>query len=184
MGLLLSAAPIHAGLSPSEWVLRWAPLAPADAQVLDVAGGSGRHARVFAQAGCEVSLVDISPEAVAQAALIPGVHTLQADLENAAWPTALNALFDVVVVTNYLWRALFPHLLAALKPGGLFIYETFARGQETIGRPSRPEFLLERGELLRVCAGLHVLAYEDLRLSGPDRFVQRICARQPVKMSG
>lgn len=155
--------------------------------MLDVAGGTGRHARVFAETLCEVTLVDVSAEALAQAAQIPTVRTLHADLENSPWPAALatqTAQFDVVLVTNYLWRALFPQMLSMLKPGGFFIYETFARGQETIGRPSRAEFLLDRGELLRVCAGLHVLAYEDVRLPHPDRFVQRICARQPVKMTG
>jgi SAM-dependent methyltransferase len=181
--LFLSDATGQCGLLPSEWVLYWAHLVPQGGRVLDVAGGTGRHARVFAKAGCEVTLVDRSTDSLAQAALIPHVLTLQADLEGAPWPLE-PAQFDGVVVTNYLWRALFPHVLGAIKPGGILIYETFALGQETIGRPKRPEFLLDRGELLRVCADLHVLGYEDVRRPNPDRFVQRICARKPVKMPG
>ena len=175
----MTAAPIfaHADSAPSDWVSRWADLVSPQSAVLDLAGGMGRHSRFFAQRGCRVTLVDVSPVAVANAGNIEGVTALQADLENGPWPFT-QAQFDAIVVTNYLWRALFTNILASLKPGGLLIYETFARGQETIGRPSRAEFLLERGELLRVCGELHVLAYEDLRLNAPDRFVQRICARK------
>jgi SAM-dependent methyltransferase len=166
----------HVESPPSDWVLRWAAGVAAGATVLDVAGGTGRHARVFASQGCQVTLVDISAAALSQARQITGVEVMQADLESAPWPFQA-AQFDAVVVTNYLWRPRFENLLASLKPGGLLIYETFASGQETIGRPSRPEFLLEPGELLQRCEALHVLAYENLRLSNPDRFVQRICAR-------
>jgi hypothetical protein len=79
-------------------------------------------------------------------------------------------------VTNYLWRPLFPILLASLAPGGVLLYETFAAGNETVGRPSRPDFLLRAGELLQACAGLQVVAYENGFLEEPDRFVQRIAA--------
>jgi SAM-dependent methyltransferase len=168
---------VHADSTPSDWVLRWAGLVSPGSVVLDLAGGMGRHSRFFAQRGCQVTLVDISPIAVATADNMKGVTALQADLENAPWPFA-PAQFDAIVVTNYLWRALFSQILGTLKPGGILIYETFARGQETIGRPSRAEFLLERGELLRVCDAMQIIAYEDLRLNAPDRFVQRICARK------
>jgi SAM-dependent methyltransferase len=167
----------HGTERPSDWVQRWATVLSPGSRVLDVAGGMGRHSRYLAALGHRVTLVDVSSPAVANASQInPSVQAVQADLENAAWPFA-PAQFDAVVVTNYLWRSLFPPLLTSLAPEGVLIYETFARGQEAIGRPSRPEFLLERAELLRHCQGMHVLAYEDLRLSNPDRFVQRICAR-------
>jgi SAM-dependent methyltransferase len=173
----IQATPVHADSAPSEWVLRWAGLVSPPSQVLDLAGGMGRHAQVFADRGCRVTLADRSEAAMANARHLLNVTPVQADLENQPWPFQPGQ-FDAIVVTHYLWRALFANILASLRPGGLLIYETFARGQETIGRPSDPEFLLERGELLRVCTGLHVLAYEDLRLRNPDRFVQRICARR------
>ena len=69
-----------------------------------------------------------------------------------------------------------PVLLASLAPGGVLIYETFGAGNETVGKPSRPDFLLKPGELLETCAGLRVIAYEDGFLESPDRFVQRITA--------
>jgi hypothetical protein len=58
----------------------------------------------------------------------------------------------------------------------VLLYETFAQGNESVGRPSRPDFLLAPGELLRACAGLRVVAYEDGFLDAPPRFVQRIAA--------
>ena len=89
-----------------------------------------------------------------------------------------------MVVTNYLWRPLFPQLLASLKDGGILIYETFAVGNETVGKPSRPDFLLKSKELLLLCEGLHVIAYEEGFLAEPDRFVQRIvAAKATAKMN-
>jgi hypothetical protein len=87
--------------------------------------------------------------------------------------------FAGVVVTNYLWRALLPTITASVACGGVLIYETFAAGNETVGKPSRPDFLLQPGELLAACAGLRIVAYEDGFISHPERFVQRIVAVRP-----
>ncbi len=84
--------------------------------------------------------------------------------------------FDAVVVTNYLWRPLLPAIVASVASGGVLLYETFAAGNETVGKPARPDFLLQPGELLRACEGLRVVAFEDGFLQGPERFVQRIAA--------
>jgi SAM-dependent methyltransferase len=117
--------------------------------------------------------IDRSPEAI-EAARAWG-HAVLADIENHAWPLP-GLKFDAVVVTHYLWRDLMPTLIEALAPGGVLLYETFAQGNETVGKPSRPDFLLRPGELLQVCAGMRVVAYEDGFLTGPDRYIQRIAA--------
>jgi hypothetical protein len=67
-------------------------------------------------------------------------------------------------------------MLASLAPGAVLIYETFAAGNETVGKPSRPDFLLQPGELLSAFSGLRVVAYEDGYLSPSPRFVQRLVA--------
>jgi len=85
-----------------------------------------------------------------------------------------------VVVANYLWRPLFPALQDGVAPGGALLYETFAIGNETVGRPARAEFLLARGELLRLVDRLRIVAYEDGFLEDPPRFVQRIAAMRPA----
>jgi SAM-dependent methyltransferase len=166
------------GLPPSDWVRRWAPLVRAGGSVLDVACGSGRHLRWLAGQGFAVTGVDRDEAALAPLRSLGEI--VVADLEGADWPLP-GRRFDAVVVTNYLWRALLPVLCESLAEGGVLIYETFADGQQTVGRPSRPEFLLQPGELLTVAAGLRVVAYEDGFLDAPPRFVQRIAAvRSPA----
>jgi SAM-dependent methyltransferase len=164
---------MHGTESPSHWVQRWAHLIAPGGSVLDVACGHGRHMRYLAGLGHPVTGVDRSAEALAS---LQGVGTtLLADIENGPWPLP-GQRFDAVVVTNYLWRALMPTLLDSLADGGVLIYETFAAGNETVGKPSRPDFLLQPGELLRHCADLRVVAYENGFLSAPERFVQRVVA--------
>jgi SAM-dependent methyltransferase len=167
----------HEIQSPSPWVLRWAPLVPAGSEVLDLACGHGRNARHFASRGCRVLAVDRDAAALATLAGVTGVVTRAADLEGAAWPFA-SMTFDAVVVTNYLHRPLFGPILAALRPAGILIYDTFMAGNERFGRPSNPNFLLQAGELLDVVRGrLEVIAFEQGQVETPKpAIVQRICA--------
>ncbi len=165
--------------SPSPWIVRFAPLLQSGARVLDVACGSGRHARYLHGLGMAVTGLDQDAEAIATLRTdVKGQFTV-ADLENEAWPLA-DAQFDAVVVTNYLWRPLWPQLLHSVAPGGLLLYETFADGNAAYGKPSRPDFLLQPGELLHACAGWQVIAYEHGLLTAPNRVVQRIAARKPL----
>lgn len=163
--------------TPSAWVQRWAPLVRGGGAVLDVACGGGRHARFFAALGHPVDAVDRDAVAVAELAAVTGITALCADIEDGPWPYA-GRRYAAVVVTNYLHRPLFAHLLSALAPGGLLIYETFGLGNEAYGRPSNPAFLLRPRELLEaVGPDLQVLAYENVFESSPKpAVVQRICA--------
>lgn len=170
---------------PSDWVQRWAHLIRPHGSVLDVACGHGRHMQYLAGQGHQVLGVDRSSEALSTA--VAWGEVKEADIENAPWPLVHNDVprqFDAVVVSNYLWRALFPIMLASLAPGGVLIYETFAAGNETVGKPSRPDFLLQPDELLRAFASLRVVAYEDGYLSASPRFVQRLVAVKSDLASG
>ncbi len=174
---------------PSDWVLRWRQAwSRPGLTALDVGCGHGRNVRLLAQAGVSVTGVDRDAQALASLQGLPGVETLEADIENGPWPLA-GRQFDLVLVTNYLWRPLLPAIKAAVAPGGWLIYETFTDGQQTIGRPSRPEFLLRPGELLTVCEGMRIVGFEEGFLEAkaapaPDgtsaavngRYVQRVAA--------
>ena len=161
---------------PSDWVMRWAAQWAAGIQVLDFACGAGRHARWLATQGFQVLGVD--RDAAALAHLPAEVTSLCADLEQGPWPLG-GQTFDAVVVTHYLWRARLPELLTCVKPGGWLIYETFSVDHARYGKPSRPDFLLQNGELIKICQnGWRVRSYEDLQLEAPTRCVQRIAAQR------
>ncbi len=163
----------HSGLAPSAWVERWVPLIAPGARVLDLACGSGRHLHLLAGRGLRLTGLDHDTEALGR--LPAEAEAIAADIENGPWPLAARR-FDAVIVTNYLWRPLWPQILDSLAPGGVLIYETFAHGNASVGKPSRPDFLLQPGELLRVCRDLRVVAFEDGFCRAPDRYVQRIAA--------
>ena len=178
----MSTPHAYGGSAASPWIQRWSDLVAARGTVLDVACGYGRHTRWFAGRGHAVVGVDRSAGAIEALADLVGAgqaEALQADIENGPWPLMEGdrpRQFDAVVVTNYLWRPLLATIVQSLSPAGVLLYETFASGNETVGSPSRPDFLLASGELLKVCADLRVVAYEDGYCEHPSRFVQRIVA--------
>lgn len=170
----------------SDWVRRWTHLLAPRTVVLDIACGRGRHMRWFAERGHPVVGVDHDQAALqdlADLAAAGRAQLVQADIENGPWPLNEGGTppqFGAVVVTNYLWRPLMPVIVRSVAPGGVLLYETFAHGNAAVGKPSRPDFLLQRGELLaHVGAALRVVAYEDGFCERPARFVQRIAAVRP-----
>jgi tellurite methyltransferase len=162
---------------------------------LDVAGGTGRHARWLAERGWKVKLVDISevglelarknltartgPEItnlpthqLAAAAKIDfEVRDLEADNSLG------KDVFDLVLVFLYLQRSLFPALISALKPGGFLLYKTYTVEQRRFsGGPSHPMHLLEPNELLRAFASLRILHYHE---TACGKGVAELVARRP-----
>ena len=165
-------------IPPSPWVVRHAQSIPARGKVLDLACGSGRHARFLAGLGYPVLAVDRDARALAGVSTIKGITTRQLDLEGEEWPLA-GQVFDGIVVTNYLWRPRLPDVLALLAPGGVLIYETFMVGNAAYGKPSNPDFLLQAGELrqLAAAAGLREVDYAEGYVASPKPAMrQAICA--------
>lgn len=162
----------------SSWVRRYAPLIPGG-EVLDLACGSGRHARHLAALDHAVVAVDRDPAALAAAAG-PGIVISEVDLEadDAVWPFGPGR-FAGIVVTNYLHRPLLASMVDSLAANGVLIYETFADGNAQFGKPSNPAFLLQAGELLELARDheLRVVAFEDGVVEAPKpAMVQRLCA--------
>ena len=180
--------PADARVPASPWVRRFASLVPAGRGVLDLACGHGRHVRFFRARGHPVLAVDRDVSGLADLEEDPGVEIVQADLEAGRWPFGKRR-FGAVVVANYLHRPLMAPLVAAVEAGGALIYESFGRGNERIGRPRNPDFLLRPGELYdAVAPHLQVIAYEQGREHRPRPAVrQRIAAlRQdgPAELPG
>ncbi|MBK9019157.1 MAG: class I SAM-dependent methyltransferase [Sulfuritalea sp.] len=164
--------------APSPWIRRFLPVATAGGAALDLACGRGRHTVLLAEQGLRVTAVDRDGIALAAAAArVPSAELLEADLEGGPWPFA-GRRFDVIVVANYLHRPLLPLLIDSLSPGGALIYETFMVGNARFGKPSSPQFLLRRDELLDVVRGiLSVVAFEQGEVATPrPAVVQRLCA--------
>ena len=177
----MAGAP-HGSGPASPWLQRWAHLLPSGGTALDLACGSGRHLRWLAAHGLRPTGIDRDAAALAASADMAQAgqaELISADVENGPWPCP-GRQFDVVVVTNYLWRPLWPQILDSLAPGGVLLCETFAAGNQTVGKPSRPDFLLQPGELISRCQGLTIVAYEDGFLDTPARFVQRVVAVRPA----
>ena len=166
---------------PDTWVLKFAPLIPAG-KILDLACGRGRHGRYFLKKNYTVTFLDQDISGVADLNNHPKAKLVQYNLEddtpekNILWPFDVD-FFSGIVVTNYLYRPLFPYLLQSLKPGGVLLYQTFSQGNEQFGRPRNPAFLLEKNELLEVFSTtLDILDFRQGKESNPDRVTQSICA--------
>jgi SAM-dependent methyltransferase len=169
-------------MSPSPFIVEWSERIARERggrpRALDLAMGDGRHAVALARAGFRTFGVDVKLEAVRKAMAAAkadgvGVAGWCADLTQHPLP---RATFDLVVVSRYLQRDLFPGLRAALAPRGVVIYETFTTAQRALGRPpTSADHLLEPGELRRYFVdGFDVLFYEEVL--APDA-VARLVAR-------
>lgn len=159
-------------------MVRHAGRFPKTGEILDLACGSGRHARYLAGLGYALVAVDRDAEAISGLQGIAGIRATQSDLEGADWPLA-GRQFAGIVVTNYLWRPRLPDLLTLLAPGGVLVYETFMLGNEAYGKPSNPDFLLRPGELREFAkaAGLREIEFVEGYVDRPKPAMrQAICA--------
>ncbi len=177
-------APPIAG--PAAWLLESADLLPPSGRVLDVACGRGRHALLLAAAGFDVTGLDRDRETLERLQhqaerLGLAVKTWEMDLE-ASGADLGDARFDVVVVTRFLHRPLFPALVRAVAPGGTLIYETFLAGQAERGHPKNPAFLLHPGELQRLVAPLEIRRSREGEFEG--KMVASIVAKKEPSAKG
>jgi len=167
--------------SPSSWIVKFAPLIKSQGLVLDLACGSGRHAKWLAQQGYQVDALDRDPIATSSMQGIDGIRIQLTDLETTE-PPSFEHSYDGIIVSRYLHRPLLTSLATILKPGGILIYETFMRGNERYGKPSNPDFLLMPDELLNTYSPLlNVISFEQGEVVEPKpAMLQRICAQKNI----
>ena len=164
----------------SAWVARWIGTPRGNARLLDFASGGGRHSRLAAARGFRVLAVDRDESSLK---MVQGKNTeaRAEDLESGRWSFSAER-FEVVVVTNFLFRPRIDLLAGLLVAGGRLVYETFALGNGAYGKPSNPAFLLQPDELFLIArrGSLQVLAFEQGFVAAPKpALVQRIAAVKP-----
>ena len=173
-------APHVATEQHSNWVGRWIGKPGGDARLLDFASGHGRHCHLARTRGFRVLAVDRDASLLET---LQGKNTeaRTEDLESGRWSFSAER-FEVIVVTNFLFRPRLDLLAGLLVPGGRLVYETFASGNGAYGKPSNPAFLLQPDELFTVArrAALQVVAFEHGFVAIPRAaLVQRIVAVKP-----
>lgn len=161
-------------------------LLPSKGVALDLACGLGGNALRLAEKGLTVKAWDISPEAIARLGAEAAQRGLTIDTEVrdvVAQPPEPNSV-DVLMVSLFLSRPLCPALIAAIKPGGLLMYQTYCRAKVSETGPSNPEYLLEDNELLRLFSGMKLRVYREESLLGEHGIGMRnqawILAEKPV----
>lgn len=178
---------------PSPWIFRFSsgfaarkkPEKSRNLKALDLAAGSGRHTRLLLDLNFEVTALDRNLTRLATYPANPRLTLIEWDLEaepGGSRPFRRGA-FDLIVVTNYLWRPLLADLAPALAPGGRLIYETFGYGNARYGRPKNPDYLLQPNELLKFFSGdLDIVAFEQGFTATPKpAVIQRICTDKPAE---
>lgn len=151
---------------PTAFVAACLSHLPRQGNALDIAAGAGRHSLVLAQHGLQVDAVDISGQGLRlaqQRAIKAGltIRFIVADLERP-WLPRRN--YDVILVSFFLYRPLFPLIKARLQPGGWLIYETLTIGQkfDSARQPTRSDFLLQPQELKEAFADFDLLFYDEV----------------------
>lgn len=136
---------------------------PTQGSALDLACGLGGNALLLTRHGLNTSAWDISATGLAKLQHFAGqqglsINTQQIDLE----ADKISAQkFDVITVSHYLYRPLFPALISALNKGGVVFYQTFTNSNTGKGGPSSPAFLLSDNELLEAFSSLETLFYQQ-----------------------
>ena len=166
--------------SPSNWLLYCLSIInyKKNYLVLDLACGSGRHSVFLSNLGFYVVSVDISEIHLSNFSG-SNIEKICRDIENIKnWPL-YNKLFDIVLVTNFLNREIFPFMIDSLRHGGYLIYETFSQGNQKFGKPKNKDFILRTGELLDITENLSLICYERLKVESyfSGSVKQRILAK-------
>ena len=148
--------------------------------LLDIACGNGRHSIYAASIGYKVISLDIRKEKILKLASNKLIYPIQLDIEASnAWPF-INKTFDIVIVTNYLYRPIFKKIINSIKLGGTLLYETFSVENSIFGKPNNPNYLLKPQELLNLAKNnnMKIINYEEIIIQYPiKKALQRIHTR-------
>lgn len=128
---------------PVKFITEYAHLAKGK-NALDIACGNGRHGKYLTTLGFEVDALDISSVAINQLKDAPHITAIEVDFDTY---TLSKSKYDIIVCTYFLERKLFPQMIAALKPDGIILIETFVAHKDNGRKSTNPSFRLKEGEL-------------------------------------
>jgi len=148
---------------PSKILKDFSHLLPKQGRALDLACGLAANAIFMSSLGLDVDAVDISPVAIERVNSTAQLKNLNIagivrDIETDG---LLDYQYDVIVVSNYLYRALMPQIINRLNKGGVIFYQTWTQEKVTESGPNNPKFLLKQGELLKHFRELTILHYRE-----------------------
>ncbi|MFZ5490909.1 MAG: class I SAM-dependent methyltransferase [Pseudomonadota bacterium] len=154
---------------PSAFVLDWLPRLPRG-RALDVACGLGATAIALAEAGFEVTAIDIAPTALARARAQAerrgvSVDWQCADLSGMRLPAAR---YDLIVDIHFVNRDLVAQFADALRPGGHVLFEQHLRWPRPVAGPGSDHFRLRPGELRHLLWQLELVHCEEGLCAIPD----------------
>lgn len=150
--------------------------------VLDLACGFGRNGLFCLQQGCEVTFAErneLALDDIKVRANSSLAHYWPVDLELPDTQPMAGKSYEGILVFRYLHRPLMTSILAAIKPGGVLIYETFTEQQAGIGRPTNPDFLLKSGELEAYVAGWDIKHSFEGRDPQTGAYIAQLVAIKP-----
>jgi SAM-dependent methyltransferase len=146
--------------SPATLLQQNQYLLPASGQGLDLACGRAGNAQLLAQRGLLVDAFDFS-ESVIDALKQSIAPTITPQQWDSNTDTLMVNHYDVIVVSYFLQRDIFPSLIKALKTGGLLFYQTWSQQCIDTSGPRNPDFRLQQGELLTLCKDLRIIYYQE-----------------------
>jgi 2-polyprenyl-3-methyl-5-hydroxy-6-metoxy-1,4-benzoquinol methylase len=156
---------------------------PNGGRALDVAGGLGRHALWLAARDWRVSVVDASEVAIETLHQQTKQRNLKLDLFaiDAAKYTFDTRRYDLVILFYHFDRTLFPKIVSALSPGGLFICKMAIRWDSETPLSGAADNPLKRNELLSLVSDLHVVDHQERPVR--DRGVVEFVGTKPVSLT-
>lgn len=132
---------------------------PSSGMALDVACGRAGNAFHLASLGFEVQAWDISDTVIDWVNQYNKQRSeplsVSAEVRDVVQHPPLPNSFDVIAVTKFLDRSICNALMAALKPDGILIYETFTAGL------NNKSYLLEANEIMQLFSELEVLFHKE-----------------------
>ncbi len=162
-------AQAHGLPAPLEVLLENAHLLPDAGEALDLACGLGSDALFLARRGLRTRAWDLSPVAVAALNEAAGDLPLEAEARDVVAEPPESGRFDVICVGHFLDRGLCPRIAAALRPGGLLLYQTWTQERVDDSGPGTGRYRLGPNELLRLFPHLVVRFYREEGAVGDAR---------------